>query len=155
VLSRLYADESMEASNKVSESQSPHLDIIDRLTKSTVAVVGLGGVGSWAAEALCRSGIGNIILIDLDEICISNTNRQLHALESTVGKSKIDEMKSRLLDINPCCNITTIHDFVSTSPWRNFHRNEHLLGPVGTIFDLESYHFIGHIFVFCYLPDHS
>mmetsp|Transcript_25797 Transcript_25797/g.37474 ORF Transcript_25797/g.37474 Transcript_25797/m.37474 type:complete len:383 (+) Transcript_25797:158-1306(+) len=110
---RLYADESMEASNKVSESQSPHLDIIDRLTKSTVAVVGLGGVGSWAAEALCRSGIGNIILIDLDEICISNTNRQLHALESTVGKSKIDEMKSRLLDINPCCNITTIHDFIT------------------------------------------
>ena len=70
-------------------------------------------MGSWAAEALCRSGIGNIILLDLDDICISNTNRQLHALSTTVGKMKIDEMKDRLIDINPSCNVTNIHDFVS------------------------------------------
>mmetsp|Transcript_41846 Transcript_41846/g.75391 ORF Transcript_41846/g.75391 Transcript_41846/m.75391 type:complete len:375 (-) Transcript_41846:148-1272(-) len=87
--------------------------VLDRLTSATVAIIGLGGVGSWAAESLCRSGIGNLILIDLDDICISNTNRQLHATASAVGKMKIDEMKNRLLDINPKCNVTLIHDFVS------------------------------------------
>lgn len=81
-------------------------DVLHRLHQSTVAIIGLGGVGSWAAEALCRSGVGNLILIDLDDICISNTNRQLHALTSTVGQMKIDEMKRRLLDINPGCNVT-------------------------------------------------
>jgi len=87
--------------------------VLDRLSSATVAVVGIGGVGSWAAESLCRSGIGNLILIDLDDICISNTNRQLHATSSNVGKMKIDVMKNRLLDINPMCNVTCIHDFVT------------------------------------------
>lgn len=64
-------------------------------------------------SALCRSGIGNIILIDLDDICISNTNRQIHATSKTIGKLKIDQMKERLTDINPTCNITLIHDFVT------------------------------------------
>jgi tRNA A37 threonylcarbamoyladenosine dehydratase len=95
------------------EAPPPHVQVIHRLHSSTVVVVGLGGVGSWAAEALCRSGIGNLILVDLDDVCISNTNRQLHALTSTVGKMKIDVMKSRLVDINPDCNVTLIHDFVS------------------------------------------
>jgi tRNA threonylcarbamoyladenosine dehydratase len=93
---------------------APHLQIVERLTQATVAVVGLGGVGSWATEALCRSGIGNLVLIDLDDICISNTNRQLHAMSSTVGQMKVDEMRRRLLDINPDCKITVIRDFVST-----------------------------------------
>ena len=93
--------------------EAPHLAIIDRLSRATVLVVGLGGVGSWAAEAICRSGVGKLILIDLDDICISNTNRQLHAMSSTVGKMKIDEMKRRLNDINPDCEIELIHDFVS------------------------------------------
>eukprot|EP00581_Thalassiosira_minuscula_P016364 CAMPEP_0183713558 /NCGR_PEP_ID=MMETSP0737-20130205/8368_1 /TAXON_ID=385413 /ORGANISM="Thalassiosira miniscula, Strain CCMP1093" /LENGTH=411 /DNA_ID=CAMNT_0025942357 /DNA_START=100 /DNA_END=1335 /DNA_ORIENTATION=+ len=87
--------------------------VLDRLSSATVAVVGLGGVGSWTAESLCRSGIGNLILIDLDDICISNTNRQLHATSSAVGKMKISQMKERLLDINPRCNVTLIHDFVT------------------------------------------
>ena len=91
----------------------PHIDIINRLASSTVAIVGLGGVGSWAAEALCRSGVGHLVLIDMDDICISNTNRQLHTLTSTIGKSKIHEMKARLLNINPQCNVTTVFDFVS------------------------------------------
>ena len=91
----------------------PHLQVVDRLTQATVLVAGLGGVGSWAAEALCRSGIGNLVLIDLDDICISNTNRQMHAMTSTVGNFKIDEMAKRFQDINPSCNITLIHDFVS------------------------------------------
>ena len=76
--------------------------------------MGLGGVGSWTAEALCRSGIGNLVLVDLDDICISNTNRQLHATSPTIGEMKLDVMKRRLLDINPQCNVTLIHDFVST-----------------------------------------
>jgi tRNA A37 threonylcarbamoyladenosine dehydratase len=105
---RLYtpppSDDSMENS---------HLQVVDRLAQATVVVVGLGGVGSWSAEALCRSGIGNLVLIDLDDICISNTNRQMHAMSSTVGKFKIDEMARRFKDINPDCNITLIHDFVS------------------------------------------
>lgn len=57
--------------------------------------------------------MGSIVLVDLDDICISNTNRQLHAMSSTVGKMKIEEMKRRLVDINPACNVTLIHDFVS------------------------------------------
>ena len=87
--------------------------ILDRLSSATVAIIGLGGVGSWSAESLCRSGIGNLILIDLDDVCISNTNRQVHATSSAVGDMKIDVMKSRLLDINPNCNVTLIHDFVT------------------------------------------
>ena len=87
--------------------------VLDRLQSATVAVIGVGGVGSWAAEALCRSGIGNIVLLDLDDICISNTNRQLHAMSSAVGKMKTDEMGARLRDINPGCNVTLIHDFVT------------------------------------------
>mmetsp|Transcript_1660 Transcript_1660/g.3031 ORF Transcript_1660/g.3031 Transcript_1660/m.3031 type:complete len:396 (-) Transcript_1660:594-1781(-) len=92
--------------------QQQSLDVLHKLSKSTVAIFGIGGVGSWAAEAICRSGIGNIILVDLDDICTSNINRQLHALSSTVGQMKIDVMKKRLLEINPSCNITLIHDFV-------------------------------------------
>lgn len=107
-VARLYANKG----NAQSENMTPE-DVSYRLHASTVAVVGLGGVGSWAAESLCRSGVGNIILIDLDDICISNTNRQLHALTSTVGRMKIDEMKRRLTDINPRVNITLIHDFVA------------------------------------------
>jgi tRNA A37 threonylcarbamoyladenosine dehydratase len=89
-----------------------HLQVIHRLQKSTVAIVGIGGVGSWAAESICRSGVGNIILLDLDDVCISNTNRQLHATSKSIGKMKVDVMKERLLDINPSCNVTLIHDFI-------------------------------------------
>lgn len=106
---RLYSTPNQEDDDKI----PPHLQVVDRLTQATVVVVGLGGVGSWAAEALCRSGIGNMVLIDLDDVCISNTNRQLHAMTSTIGNFKIDEMAKRLRDINPNCNITLIHDFVS------------------------------------------
>jgi tRNA A37 threonylcarbamoyladenosine dehydratase len=111
---RLYTSPPSSSKKKDKEvAQDPHLQVVERFSRATVVVVGLGGVGSWAAEALCRSGIGSLVLIDLDDICISNTNRQLHALSSTVGKMKIDEMKRRLNDINPDCNITLIHDFVS------------------------------------------
>lgn len=78
-----------------------------------VCVVGIGGVGSWVAEALARSGIGRITLIDLDDICISNTNRQLHAMSSTIGSDKVAVMAQRVTDINPECVVEQIEDFVS------------------------------------------
>jgi tRNA A37 threonylcarbamoyladenosine dehydratase len=87
--------------------------VLQRLYQSTVAVVGLGGVGSWAAESLARSGVGHLVLIDLDDICISNTNRQIHATSNSIGRLKIEEMKNRIRSINPLCKVTLIHDFVS------------------------------------------
>lgn len=109
---RLYATEERQPDTDPSHLD-PYVQVIERLHQSTVAIIGLGGVGSWAAEALCRSGVGNLILIDLDDICISNTNRQLHATSTSIGQMKIDEMRRRLLQINPQCSVTNIHDFVT------------------------------------------
>lgn len=83
------------------------------LANAHFVVIGLGGVGSWAAEALARSGIGELSLIELDEVCVTNSNRQSHALVSTVGKSKNTVISQRLLDINPELKINTIEDFLS------------------------------------------
>ena len=76
---------------------------MEKLSKSSVAVFGLGGVGSWCAEALCRAGIGKLTLIDQDSVSESNINRQLIALQSTIGKEKAQVMADRLGDINPDC----------------------------------------------------
>ena len=78
---------------------------IEKLNKSSVIVFGIGGVGSYVVESLVRSGIGKITMVDFDEISESNINRQIHALKSTVGKSKIEVMKERILDINPECEV--------------------------------------------------
>ena len=88
---------------------------LERLQHAHVAVVGIGGVGSWAAEALVRSGVGEITLIDLDDICVTNTNRQVHTLNNTVGQSKVRVMAERLLAINPECTVHAIEDFVTES----------------------------------------
>lgn len=79
---------------------------ISRLKNSSVAVFGVGGVGSYTAEALARSGIGNIALIDNDTVNVTNINRQIIALQSTVGMLKTEAAKARILDINPNCNVT-------------------------------------------------
>lgn len=84
-----------------------------RLQQAHVAVAGLGGVGSWTVEALVRCGVGALTLIDLDHIAESNVNRQIHALTSTLGQSKVDAMAERVLEINPECRLTRIDDFVS------------------------------------------
>jgi tRNA A37 threonylcarbamoyladenosine dehydratase len=76
-------------------------------------VVGIGGVGSWAAESLARNGIGHLTLVDLDDVCISNINRQIHALTDTVGLSKVEVMAERIKKINPDCQINIIEDFVT------------------------------------------
>lgn len=86
---------------------------IAKLKNSTIALFGLGGVGSYVLEVLARSGIQNLIIIDKDVIDITNINRQLLATHSTIGKSKVDVAKERILDINPNCNVTAIKEFVS------------------------------------------
>ena len=84
-----------------------------RFATSHIGVVGIGGVGSWAAEALARSGIAKLTLIDLDHIAISNTNRQLHTLNSTLGMAKVIAMKQRIADIHPAIVVRVIEDFVT------------------------------------------
>jgi tRNA A37 threonylcarbamoyladenosine dehydratase len=84
---------------------------LSKLQNSKVTIFGLGGVGSYTAEALARAGIGSFKLVDFDEICLTNINRQLHALHSTIGKSKVDVMKQRMLDINPKAKIETFQSF--------------------------------------------
>lgn len=83
----------------------------DRLTRARVAVVGIGGVGSWAAEALARSGVGSIVLMDMDDLCITNTNRQIHALQGTYGLLKAEVMAERLRLINPALNVIPLPSF--------------------------------------------
>ncbi|WP_204267454.1 ThiF family adenylyltransferase, partial [Enterobacter roggenkampii] len=78
-----------------------------------VCVVGIGGVGSWAAEALARTGIGAITLIDMDDVCVTNTNRQIHALGVNVWLSKAEVMAERIRLINPECRVTVIDDFIT------------------------------------------
>lgn len=80
---------------------------------SHFCVIGIGGVGSWVAEALARNGVGEITLIDLDDICLTNVNRQIHALTSTVGLSKVEVMAERIKAINPECNVHLVEDFVT------------------------------------------
>jgi tRNA A37 threonylcarbamoyladenosine dehydratase len=89
------------------------LDGFERLRKAHVCVAGIGGVGSWAAESLGRTGIGQITLIDMDDVCVSNVNRQIHALSSTVGRPKIEVMAERLRDINPDCVVHCVFDFLN------------------------------------------
>ena len=86
---------------------------VARLSSARVAVVGVGGVGSWAAEALARSGIGSLTLIDADEVCVSNANRQLHTLADTLGQAKVAVMAERLRGINPVLEVEPIERFVT------------------------------------------
>ncbi len=84
---------------------------LELLKNSSVAVIGLGGVGAYAAEALCRAGIGRLALIDFDDICLTNINRQLHAMDGTVGKAKTHVMAERLKLINPEADIIPFKEF--------------------------------------------
>lgn len=84
---------------------------IGRLSQSKVAIFGIGGVGSFVAEALARSGVGSFVLIDHDTICVTNINRQIHAMTSTVGRPKVEVMKERILDINPRAKVIAMQRF--------------------------------------------
>ncbi|MBU2976974.1 tRNA cyclic N6-threonylcarbamoyladenosine(37) synthase TcdA [Alteromonas sp. C1M14] len=93
---------------------------LSRLQQAHVCVIGVGGVGSWSAEALARSGVGSLTLIDLDDVCTTNINRQIHALDSTVGEPKVAVLKERVQQINPQCNVTIIEDFVTPDNVRDY-----------------------------------
>lgn len=86
---------------------------IEKLKKSNILIVGMGGVGSFAAEFIARSGVGNLTIVDGDVIDITNINRQLPALHSTVGDDKVELMARRILDINPELNLTRINEFLN------------------------------------------
>ena len=88
-----------------------------RLRSLTVAVVGVGGVGSWTAEALARSGVAGLVLLDLDHVAESNVNRQVQALGSTLGQAKVQALRARIADIHPGCRVDTVEDFVEPGNW--------------------------------------
>lgn len=97
---------------------------LEKLKNSTVAVLGIGGVGSIAAEALARTGVGRIILIDKDVVDITNINRQIHALLSTVGKPKAELMKQRIADINPECDAIALKMFYTEETYEELFKYE-------------------------------
>ena len=84
---------------------------MEKLAGSTVAVFGIGGVGSFVAEGLARAGVGHLVLIDNDRVCLTNVNRQIHATSRTVGQLKTEAMKQRILDINPDAVVDTMESF--------------------------------------------
>ncbi|MCH2058049.1 MAG: tRNA cyclic N6-threonylcarbamoyladenosine(37) synthase TcdA [Thalassotalea sp.] len=93
------------------------------IQQANICVIGIGGVGSWVAEALARTGVGHMTLIDLDDICTTNVNRQIHATTDTVGESKTEVMTERIKAINPDCQVTEIEDFVTLDNVRDLINN--------------------------------
>ena len=107
-----------------------------KLQAATVAIFGIGGVGSFTVEALARSGIGHLILIDKDNIDATNINRQIHALTSTLGKSKVEVLRERILEINPTAEVDTIQKFyLPDEPVENFFicRYDYVVDAIDTI----------------------
>jgi tRNA A37 threonylcarbamoyladenosine dehydratase len=90
-----------------------------RIAAAHVAIIGIGGVGSWAAEAIARSGVGQLTLVDLDHVAESNINRQIHAVEATLGQAKVLAMRNRILSYSPACKVTCIEEFVEPANWPN------------------------------------
>lgn len=88
------------------------IDVLERLKQTHICVIGIGGVGSWVVEAIARCGIGQITMIDMDDICVTNINRQLPALTGNIGKLKTEVMKERVQLINPDCHVNIIDDFL-------------------------------------------
>lgn len=93
---------------------------LEKLKGSTVAVLGIGGVGSFSVEALARSGVGRLVLVDKDDVDITNVNRQIHALLSTVGRQKVELMKERVADINPECEVIALKMFYTEETYEKF-----------------------------------
>lgn len=97
---------------------------LDLIKSKTVLIIGLGGVGSYACEALVRSGIQNFIIVDNDKISLSNLNRQLMTYHSNIGKYKTDEIEKRILSINPSCNIKKITEFITSNNIDELFKNK-------------------------------
>lgn len=89
----------------------------ERIREARVAVVGVGGVGSWAAEALVRSGVASLTLIDLDHVAESNINRQVQALDATIGQAKVQALRDRFLQVHPGCVLHLVEEFVEPGNW--------------------------------------
>lgn len=106
---------------------------LERLARAHVVIVGCGGVGSFAAEALARSGVGAITLVDFDLVCITNTNRQLHAMKGTIGKSKVEVMAERLRLIHPTARIVALSAFYTATT------RDQILGPVDAAGEAPTY----------------
>ena len=107
-----------------------------RIRNAHVIVVGIGGVGSWAVEALARSGVDKLTLIDLDHVSESNINRQIHALEATVGQAKVEAMRERIAQINPACHVLAIDEFVEPGNWPSLLAQAvRVQGPVTAVID--------------------
>ncbi len=110
-------------------------EAMERLARCRVAVFGIGGVGGYAVEALARSGIGALDLIDDDRVSLSNLNRQLHALHSTLGQYKVDAAEQRIRDINPDCRVTTYKTFFlpETQDQFDFTRYDYIVDAIDTM----------------------
>lgn len=110
-------------------------EAIEKLSKSTVAVFGIGGVGGYAVEALIRSGLGAIDIIDDDKICITNINRQLYATRKTVGKYKVEVAKERILEINPNAVVNTYQTFYTpeTATQFDFSKYDYVIDAIDTV----------------------
>jgi tRNA A37 threonylcarbamoyladenosine dehydratase len=100
-----------------------------QIAGSHVLIVGIGGVGSWVAEALARSGVGELTLVDMDHIAESNINRQIHALENTLGQAKVVAMKDRIAQINSECIVHVVDDFVTPENWLELVAKNHSSSP--------------------------
>jgi len=97
----------------------------EKLQQSHVCIIGIGGVGSWAAESLARTGVGEVTLIDHDDIAESNINRQIHSLSNTIEQSKVETMAERIQQINPSCKVNIIDDFISTTNCKEYLDNDY------------------------------
>lgn len=100
-------------------------DIMHNITAQRVIILGVGGVGSWCAESLIRSGIKQLTIVDADCVCVSNINRQLMATTRTVGQAKVEALKERLLDINPEANITAIQKIFNADTAESFNLDQY------------------------------
>lgn len=111
-------------------------DNLSKLKASTVAIFGVGGVGSFTVEALARCGVGHLVLIDKDNVDETNINRQIHALNSTIGRSKVEVMRDRILDINPSAQVDTIQKFfLPSEPVEDFFicRYDYVVDAIDTL----------------------
>ena len=110
-------------------------EAMERLARARVAVFGIGGVGGYTVEALARSGVGALDLIDDDKVCLTNINRQIYALRSTVGKYKVDVAKERILDINPECRVETYKTFYmpDTAEQFDFSQYDYIVDAIDTV----------------------
>ena len=100
-------------------------DNLEKIQEARVLIFGIGGVGSWCAEGLVRSGVRNITIVDSDRVCVTNCNRQLMATSRTIGEVKVDALRQRLLEINPEANITAYQKIYQAETAEEFHMEEY------------------------------